>query len=80
MRKKYKIIIIAVLILVLFRLSIRFIKKYPENDLLQATNSKIQYNSTSGKYYIETEDTIHEAENEDELYIYTIDSEYDPKN
>ena len=82
MNKRYKIVIAitAFLIIILLLLSIKTAKKSNKNSLKEESNSKIEYNSEKGKYYINVGNNIYESEDKESLYIYTIDPTYDPKS
>lgn len=52
------------------------------NNEEENINTEISYNNETGEYYIEGKngEILHSAYNEDDLYIYQIDPDYDAKN
>ena len=71
------IVVAILLIIVLTIIRNKNVKK--END---ANDFEILYNNETQEYYIQDEngEILHSAPNEDELYIYKIDPNYDANN
>lgn len=80
---------IAILVVVLIAaiLIIRNVSKNSSESSSQggeeAVSTEIHYDETNSVYYIADKNTgevLHEAYSEDDLHIYEIDPDYDPKN
>ena len=72
-------IVVVILLIIVMTVIIKNKNAKKEND---TNNFEISYNNETQEYYIQDEngDILHSAPNEDELYIYKIDSNYDAKN
>ena len=82
MNQKIKIILlIIVIVIIIISYKISLNKKNDKSTISENITSNIWYNEDSGLYYITNKDgeILRESENEGELYIYTIDPDYDPK-
>ena len=71
-------IVVVILLIIVMTVIIRNKNAKKEND---TNNFEISYNNETQEYYIQDEngDILHSAPNEDELYIYKIDANYDAK-
>ena len=74
-------IFITILLIILIAIVINR-RNNLNNNKEENINTEISYNNETGEYYIEDENgqILHSAYNEDDLYIYQIDPDYDAKN
>ena len=88
MSKKVKIVIGIIALVILILIIANIIRNKADNSeettgTESTTLSDVKYNEDTGEYYIEDTETgevLHTAYSEDELYIYSIDPDYDSKN
>ncbi len=74
-------VFITILLIILIALVINR-RNNSNNNEEENINTEISYNNETGEYYIEDKNgkILHSAYNEDDLYIYQIDPDYDAKN
>ena len=79
---KKVIIGIVITILLIIVIAVVINRRNNSNNEEENINREISYNNETGEYYIEDENgqILHSAYNEDDLYIYQIDPDYDAKN
>lgn len=86
MTKKKLIIIIAIVLIFIILLACLILNNKKNNENINISNdstSAIQYDSENLVYYMKDENTgevLHESSSKEDLEIYTIDPDYDPKN
>lgn len=81
MNKKILIVLIVFFIIICTLIMVNNSKSQEEKGKENLNNLEIMQDENSKMYYITDEngEIIHEAEDKESLYIYTIDPEYDPK-
>ena len=79
---KKVIIGIVITILLIIVIAVVINRRNNLNNEEENINTEISYNNETGEYYITDNEgqILHSAYNEDELYIYQIDPDYDAKN
>ena len=77
-----KKVIIGIAIIILLIVVIAVVINKSNSNKEENINTEISYNNETGEYYIEDENgqILHSAYNEDDLYIYQIDPDYDAKS
>ena len=79
---KKVIIGIVIIILLIIVIAVVINRRNNLNNEQENINTEISYNNETGEYYITDNEgqILHSAYNEDDLYIYQIDPDYDAKN
>ena len=83
MNNNKKVIIgIVITILLIIVIAVVINRRNNLNNEQENINTEISYNNETGEYYITDNEgqILHSAYNEDDLYIYQIDPDYDAKN